>query len=209
MVAAAGVLTACWLVTRKRRRRRSMALDNPEDPLRRLRKCETVIQRRSSRIIVVLERCNQSHNYSAVIRTAEALGLQHLWVIAPPSLSHDEEVRSKRRDEKQWKDDAKDLAEHVAYARKASKWLTLRFFDRPEDCIAALRDLGREIWVTDLSQEAACLTNDKCRLPDRLAVVFGTESTGASPAMLLAADRRVYLPLHGFADSLNLSVATA
>jgi tRNA G18 (ribose-2'-O)-methylase SpoU len=27
--------------------------------------------------------------------------------------------------------------------------------------------------------------------------------------MLAAADRRVYLPLHGWADSLNLSVATA
>jgi hypothetical protein len=46
-------------------------------------------------------------------------------------------------------------------------------------------------------------------LPRSLAIVMGTESTGASPTMLAAADRRVYLPLHGWADSLNLSVATA
>ena len=40
-------------------------------------------------------------------------------------------------------------------------------------------------------------------------VVIGTESTGCSPPMLSAADRRIYMPLHGFADSLNLAVAAA
>ena len=38
---------------------------------------------------------------------------------------------------------------------------------------------------------------------------FGSEATGATPELLHAADKRVYLPLHGFADSLNLSVAAA
>jgi hypothetical protein len=42
--------------------------DSATDPLRRLRKCETVIQRRTSRVVLVIERCNRSHNYSAVLR---------------------------------------------------------------------------------------------------------------------------------------------
>jgi len=46
-------------------------------------------------------------------------------------------------------------------------------------------------------------------LPDKLAIVFGTEAVGCTHEMLSSADQRVYLPLHGFADSLNLSVATA
>ena len=46
-------------------------------------------------------------------------------------------------------------------------------------------------------------------LPPRLAVCFGSEGTGATPTLLAAADRRVYLPLHGFADSLNLFVSAA
>jgi hypothetical protein len=46
-------------------------------------------------------------------------------------------------------------------------------------------------------------------LPDKLAIVFGTESVGCTQEILEAADRRVYLPLRGFADSLNLSVAAA
>ena len=46
-------------------------------------------------------------------------------------------------------------------------------------------------------------------IPDRLAIVFGTEAVGCSTEMLTSCDLRVYLPLRGFADSLNLSVATA
>lgn len=45
-------------------------------------------------------------------------------------------------------------------------------------------------------------------IPERMAIVFGSETVGCSDTMLKEADKRVYLPLHGFADSLNLSVST-
>ena len=98
--------------------------------------------------------------------------------------------------------------------------------------------LGRTLWVTDLSQYATRLPapgrgrgvtgtgakqeqeqqeqeqqeqeqEQELVIPAKLAIAFGTELRGATPELLAAADRRVYLPLHGFADSLNLSVATA
>ena len=156
-------------------------------------------------------RRSRSHTDSAVLRTAEALGYHHVWVVAPPTLDIDAAIakRQPRRAKNVWKQDEDDLREHVAYAKRASKWLQLRFFADSEACVEALRADGREVWVTDLSQAAVCLTNAKLRLPARLAVVIGTESTGCSPTMLSAADRRIYMPLHGFADSLNLSVAAA
>ena len=43
----------------------------------------------------------------------------------------------------------------------------------------------------------------------QVALVFGTESTGVSNELLAACDRRVYVPQHGFADSLNVGVAAA
>lgn len=46
-------------------------------------------------------------------------------------------------------------------------------------------------------------------MPERLAVVMGREADGVSQEMLSAADSCVYLPMFGFNDSLNLSVATA
>ena len=87
-----------------------------------------------------------------------------------------------------------------------------------------MREDGRQIWATDLSQVAVCLTEDgiiqhlnsvgedsydRKLIPEKVAIVFGTEAVGVSSEMLNAADLRVYLPLRGFADSLNLSVATA
>ena len=41
---------------------------------------------------------------------------------------------------------------------------------------------------------------------ERIAICFGTESTGVSTEMLEACDRRVYVPLDRFSDSLNMGV---
>lgn len=95
----------------------------------------------------------------------------------------------------------------------------LKDFDDTKSCIDVLRKDGYKIWATDLGQVAACLTEEELRgrlqpengnvIPDKVAIVFGTEAVGCTTEMLNAADLRVYLPLRGFADSLNLSVATA
>ena len=66
-----------------------------------------------------------------------------------------------------------------------------------------MRPMGRFRSTQSLSALAAS------PLPPRLALCLGSELTGASAELLQAADARVYLPLHGFADSLNLSVAGA
>ena len=66
--------------------------------------------------------------------------------------------------------------------------------------------------MTSLDQEAEPLTADvaalRAELPERLAVVMGAEKTGVSATMLGAADRLVFLPMHGFTESLNVSVAS-
>jgi len=98
-------------------------------------------------------------------------------------------------------------------------------FDTTKECIDSLRADEYQIWSTDLSQEAVCLTPEglglgdddnttststsTSLLPNKLAIVFGTEAVGCTTEILTASDRRVYLPLRGYADSLNLSVATA
>ena len=89
--AAAGATAVAMLLRRRTRSnlQASTEHDSADDPLRRFRKCEAVIHRRNSRVVVVIERCNESHNYSAVLRTAEALGYHHVWVVAPPTLDID------------------------------------------------------------------------------------------------------------------------
>lgn len=199
-------------------------MDRKDLPLRRLRKAETVIMRRTSRILLVLERTTYTHNYSAVMRTAEAMGVQNVWVIMPPSqddpFAGGVTGHQKKRNEKEGvlqaeRERAQEEEEHNRFAKRAVGHLWIREFDTTAACVAALREEGRTLWVTDLSQAAESLYSRALSakggtgVPKKLALAFGTESTGASPTLLRAADKRVYLPLNGFADSLNLSVAAA
>ena len=96
--------------------------------------------------------------------------------------------------------------------KAASEWLSMRHFDTTAECLEALRAEQCEVWATVLSQDAVVLDSPSLRVPPppkRLAVVFGREATGVSAAMVAAADRRVYFPMHGFSESLNLSVSAA
>ena len=205
---------------------KNVDMDTAGAPLRVIRKAECVIRARTSRVIMVLERCSNAHNYSAVLRTVEALGVQHVWLIAPTKL--DSEFRGDAsKDPKKvsvrkrnvWHEDKEKLQRHVAYAKKAYKWLTVREFATTTECIEALRAENREIWCTDLSQAAQVLTETGLEatkdrdavegLPSKFALVMGTESTGVSAEFIESCDRRIHLKMRGFADSLNLSVASA
>ena len=212
--------------------------DIPEEPLRILRKAETAILKRTSKMIIVIERCTSDHNYSAILRTAEALGIQHVWLIDPViqvdqlksssvsdnsndtatsniTAAHEELVTGKLENKTKnriTKSEIQTRGMHHLFAQNATEWLTIREFKSTSDCIHALREGNYNIWVTDLSQEAVPISSTtlpKSIQHNKIAVVFGTEAVGASNELLQAADLRIYLPLYGFADSLNLSVATA
>jgi tRNA G18 (ribose-2'-O)-methylase SpoU len=197
----------------------SPLLDAPDLDLRLIRKAEAVIQGRTDGITLVVERCTNDHNYSAILRTAEALGIQHVWIIDPPAWTDVDGAAtitdSNKTGIKLTPEELEQRQQHRLFAQNATEWLTLREFATTSECLAALRESDHQIWATDLSQVAVSLTPDGLQesnnwpLPNKLAIVFGTEAVGCSQEMLDACDLRVYLPLRGFADSLNLSVATA
>jgi tRNA G18 (ribose-2'-O)-methylase SpoU len=214
-------------------------LDAPGLPDRLLRKAETAVLGRTSRILCVVERCTDEHNYSAVLRTAEALGVQHVWLVdpvvreadgglgggdTPEDLPGDDgakrATKGRGRGRKRGAHGSDWREAHKLFARRAQEFTSIREFPDAASCVAALKADGRTIWATDLSQHAVPLTEpalraatgaplDESVVPSKLAIVFGTESVGCTETIFEACDLRVYLPLRGFADSLNLSVAAA
>lgn len=205
-------------------------MDSMDLDQRLLRKAEAVIQWRTSRLVLVVERCTNDHNYSAILRTTEALGIQTVYMIDPPPpamydptttgstttgmtmINEDDSLltqQEKRKLKLSTPEEIEARREHHLFAKKATEWLTVKDFTTSEECVSELRSLGYELWVTDLSQQAECLTLTSPRIPERVAIVMGTEAVGCSQYMLDEADKRIYLPLRGYADSLNLSVATA
>ena len=81
----------------------------------------------------------------------------------------------------------------------------MRDFASHAEVIAAVRAVPRcELWCSDLGQDASVLADGapwlREPLPHRVALRFGTESTGVPTELLAACDRRVYVPQHGFAE---------
>jgi RNA methyltransferase, TrmH family len=75
-----------------------------------------------------------------------------------------------------------------------------------EQAIAWLR--GRSIRIAAATPEGATPYTD-CDLRGALAIVLGSEAHGLTGPWLEAADLRVFIPMHGHADSLNLAASAA
>jgi len=55
----------------------------PGEAPARLRRAEAILQHRTGRFALVLERVSDSFNQSAVLRSAEAFGIQHIFIVEP------------------------------------------------------------------------------------------------------------------------------
>lgn len=156
----------------------------------------------------MVERCTDDHNYSAIIRTAEALGIQHVWLVDPvvtlgsatsKNLLNNSEESDEEMEVTFDSNADKVRYEHGKFAKRATEWICVREFKTSKECMDALRQDGRTIWATDLSQQACRLTKEDLPyvnqesgvIPERLAIVFGTESVGVTEEVLQTCDLRV------------------
>jgi tRNA (guanosine-2'-O-)-methyltransferase len=139
---------------------------------------------RTRTIVPVAEGLYDRGNVSAVVRSAEGLGYQAVHVI----------------------DNSKHFKEARRVTQGAEKWTDIFEWQDTAPCVAALRAQGYRIAVAHL-HDAVPLRELDATVPT--ALVFGNEHAGPSPEMLAAADLRVIVPMSGFTQSFNISVAAA
>ncbi|WP_431221311.1 TrmH family RNA methyltransferase [Leifsonia xyli] len=72
-----------------------------------------------------------------------------------------------------------------------------------------LNDLGFQTVALALNEDAESLDDLSASLPDRLALILGTEGDGLTARTVDSADRVVYIPMEGGVDSLNVAAAAA
>lgn len=154
---------------------------------------ESIINHRSGSISLVLDCISNLANRAALLRTAEALGIQYIFIINP----------------EKYKTRSKGVQNRVS--RRAQKFLCLQSFGSASECIEFLKKDNWTIWTTELHRERSSPLElpSKFPCPEKLAVVLGSEGYGVSPAISRCADRWVYLPMFGCTESLNVSVAGA
>ena len=92
----------------------------------------------------------------------------------------------------------------------ANKWLTIRTFELAEDCVESLLSEGFDLWVSDIAPNAEYLdATFSAELPQKTALVMGSEARGPHELFLKSASRVVCLPQFGWCDSFNVGVACA
>ncbi len=167
-----------------------------ESPLRefvfpeRLARFQSVAASRSRTLTFVFDELQHPHNISAVIRSADAFGLAELHFIG----SH--------------------FAQNKGVTIGADKWVKIIRHRTPGEAVAQLREANYRIVILEppsSTREIATPQLSVLELPfeERLALVFGNEVRGLSDTFRLAASYSAYIPMLGFVESLNVSVATA
>lgn len=156
----------------------------PWVPERRKARIEEVLADRWKSIIPVLEGIYDQGNVNAILRSSEGLGLQEVHII--------ESTQSFRQ------------ANRVSLG--SEKWIEKQIWKNPIRCLQTLREKGIQVVATRL-EDSVPLEN--ISLKQTTAFIFGNEKEGVSPELLPYTDAAICLPMRGFTQSFNVSVAAA
>jgi tRNA (guanosine-2'-O-)-methyltransferase len=143
-----------------------------------------VIDARVDSVTVLMDAPHDPHNGAAVMRSCDAFGLPELHVVP-----RDEPFLAGR-----------------TVARGTQHWVDVVIHPTPAQASASLRRRGFELVTTHPEGE---LVPEDLRHIERVAIVLGNEHDGIRAELAQAASRSVRIPMRGFVESLNVSVAAA
>ncbi len=146
---------------------------------------ENVLANRSFSLMPVLEGIYDIGNMLAVCRTTEALGIGCASIVSSKGLSFKASGRT---------------------SGGALKWQHIEQFETSESALRAAKKKGYRILTTEF-EGAYPLSHYDWTIPT--AVVFGNEREGVSEEAKAMSDGGVFIPMFGFTESLNISVAAA
>ena len=132
-----------------------------------------------------MDRVNKSHNFSAILRSCDAVGVLDAHVVPPQ----------------------KGLGVHRGASAGTKKWVSVRRHPDVPSAIAYLKQHDFVVVAAHLSDQATDYREIDYTGPT--AIVLGAELHGVSGETLELADGCVSIPLSGMVHSLNVSVATA
>lgn len=158
-------------------------------PQRKARFTE-VLENRTRSVVVVLVDLYQEHNASAVLRSCEAFGIQDVYVV------ESENEFSTKRD----------------IAMGSDRWLTIHRFGGKQGlakCLRTLKKKGFTTVATVLHGKDQSIYDVEAAATTPLALMFGTEDEGLPSLAVDQADLCVSIPMYGFVESFNVSVAAA
>lgn len=154
---------------------------------------------RCKNLIAVIENPTEIRNIGTVIRNANALGWEKVYVVDPRhSLS----------------DDWQELRERTSLSKvsvSAVKWTFVRRFDSTDACFDHLERKNFRSIVTSphvKGKSSIYLHEGDYTAYTKLAVWFGSEAAGISERAVERAEMCVSVPMFGMIESLNLGTSS-
>jgi len=156
---------------------------------RRRTRLEAVLRRRQPGLTVVLENIWDPHNVSAILRSADAVGVMTVYLLYTVETTPNLNRHGKQS------------------SASAKKWLDFRVFHDVDACFADLRRHGFCVYASHLTEHSIGLHD--IDFTENTAIVLGNEHRGVSPETCERADGVYCIPMMGMVESLNVSVAAA
>lgn len=146
--------------------------------------CE-MLARRQPDLTVCMEQVHKPHNVSAIVRTADAVGVHEVHAVWP----------------------GKNMRTMASSAAGSNSWVTVKTHPTIADAVARLKSSGMQILATHLSDKAVDFRDIDYTRPT--CILMGQEKTGITQEALDLADQDIIIPMIGMVQSLNVSVASA
>ncbi len=151
----------------------------------RYRKLRAVLDKRQPDLTVLMENVHKPHNLSAILRTADAVGVYEAHAVNPTG----------------------GVPTYNETSGGSEKWVYLRVHPDIATAVQHLKARGFAVYAAHLSEEAVDYRAVDYTRP--VAVLLGAEKWGVSPEAAALADRHIVIPMMGMVQSLNVSVAAA
>jgi tRNA (guanosine-2'-O-)-methyltransferase len=147
-------------------------------------KMDEVILNRTRHVTLVLENIFQDHNASAIMRSAECLGMQDIHLV---------------------QDKCKfSVSDGVALG--SSNWVDIHRYASTPQAFDQLKAQGYKMVVTSPNTD---MMLEDLPIDQKIALVFGTEREGVTEYAQKHADALIKIPMYGFTQSYNVSISVA
>lgn len=150
----------------------------------RYAKIRALLAKRQPDLSLLLEEVHKPHNVSAIIRSADAVGVHRVHAVSQG-----------------------DSSLRKGTAMGSQIWVDMQMHQSTEDAVAHVKSQNMQVLVTNLDDSAVDFREIDYTQPT--TIILGQEKCGATEQAVALADKSIVIPMVGMVQSLNVSVAAA
>ncbi len=150
---------------------------------KRLNKMKEVLSRRQNTLRVFMDYVHNPHNFSAIIRTCDAVGVPAVY----------------------YRYEEKEIPLNKDITLGSHRWISVERVNNAKQFIQNMKKEGFQVVGAVIDSKAVDFREIDYTIPT--LIVIGNEVNGVTKEVKTHLDRMILIPMYGMAQSLNVSVA--